>query len=121
MQLHASAAGRVMLAYGPEALREKVFGTGRLERFTPATEIDPKKIRKELAEIPERGYSVNRGERELEVAAVAAPIFDHENKVNAALSVVGPVQRFSSERIPDIAKRLMDVTRKISVLLGATV
>ena len=121
MQLHASAAGRVMLAYGPETLREKVFSADRLERFTPATEVDPIKIQKELAAIPERGYSVNRGERELEVAAVSAPIFDHENKVNAALSVVGPVQRFSNDRIPDIARRLMEATRKISVLLGATV
>ncbi len=119
MQLYASAAGRILLAYGPEALREKVLNLDRLERFTPSTEIDPKKIKKELAAIPKRGYSVNRGERELEVAAVAAPIFDHENNVNAALAVVGPVQRFSNHRIPDIVKNLMEATRKISVLLGA--
>lgn len=121
MQLHASASGRILLAYGPEALRKKVLNVDDLERFTPSTEIDAKKIKNELAEIPKRGYSVNRGEREMEVAAVAAPIFDHENNVNTALAVVGPVQRFSDDRIPNIAQNLMEATRKISELLGAPV
>ena len=121
MQLHASAAGRVMLAHGTPALRDKVLGTDPLERFTPMTMVDPKKIKKELAIIKKRGYGINRGERELEVAAVAAPIFNHDGTVTTALAVVGPVQRFSDEHIPAIVENLREATRRISLSLGASV
>ena len=120
MQLHASAAGRVLLAYGSGELRKKVLGAKRLERFTPLTMVDAGIIKVELAAIKKRGYAINRGERELEVAAIAAPIFNHEQAVKSALAVVGPVQRFSDERIAGISKELLDATRKISLLLGAS-
>ena len=77
-------------------------------------------IKVELAAIKKRGYAINRGERELEVAAIAAPIFNHDNAVNSALAVVGPVQRFSDGRIAEISKELLAATRRISVLLGAS-
>lgn len=120
MQLHASAAGRVMLAYGTEELRDKVLNVKRLERFTPLTMVDPEILKVELAAVQKRGYAINRGERELEVAAIAAPVFNHENAVNSALAVVGPVQRFSDERVDEILKELLGATRRISELLGAS-
>lgn len=119
MDLHASAAGRILLAFGPEELSEKILSQPTLERFTSKTITDPKHLSKRLSIIKERGYDINRGERELEVAAIAAPIFDFENKVEAALAIVGPVQRFSVEHEANILKNLLDATRKISVLLGA--
>jgi DNA-binding IclR family transcriptional regulator len=121
MQLHASAAGRILLAHGSDELREKILKVKSLERFTPLTTVDPKKIKAELPAIIKRGYAVNMGERELEVAAVAAPIFNHEQKVNSALAVVGPSQRFSNEHLPGIVKNLLNATRRISESLGASV
>lgn len=120
MQLHASAVGRILLAYGSEELCEKILNANPLERFTPLSIVDPKKIKAELSAIRKHGYAINRGEQELEVAAIAAPIFNHEQTVNAALAVVGPVQRFSDDHVPGIAKNLLSATGRISQLLGAT-
>lgn len=120
MGLHASASGRIMLAYGSEELRQKILDVERLERFTPLTTVDSQKIQAELPEIRKRGYAINMGETELEVAAVAAPIFDHEQAVRGVIAVVGPVQRFSDERLPGIVDQLMNATRRISISLGAT-
>lgn len=119
MLLHASAAGRVLLAFGTDELRRRILESEPLEKFTPETLVDPKKIKAKLSLIRKLGYAINRSETELEVAAVAAPIFDHEQKVNAALVVVGPVQRFSDEFIPEISSNLLASTREISRLLGA--
>lgn len=121
MQLYSSAVGRILLAHGSEELCTSVLNGVGLEQFTPMTKVNPEEIRKELAIIRERGYAINKGEQELEVAAVAAPIFDHEQKVTEALAVVGPVQRFSEEIIPDIVTHLLFATRRISRLLGAVV
>ncbi len=117
MQLHATAIGRVLLAYAPEPFLRKVLGR-ELETFTPSTIVDRRRIEEEILTIPERGYSVNREEREPGVAAVAAPVFDLDENVPAALSLVGPVQRFSEEALPGMVEKLLDATRRISQLLG---
>lgn len=119
MDLHASAVGRILLAYGTEELREKILDQSTLEKFTSETITDAKKIKAKLPVIRKRGYDINRGERELEVAAIAAPIFDFESKVESALAIVGPVQRFSEDRESDILKSLLEAAGRISELLGA--
>ena len=119
MDLHASAAGRILLAYGAEKLCEKILDQTKLEKFTTKTITSAKKIKEKLPVIRKRGYDINRGERELEVAAIAAPIFNFENKVESALAIVGPVQRFSEDREDEILESLLEATRRISELLGA--
>jgi len=119
MELHASAAGRVLMTYGPKELSEKVFGHAKLEKFTSETITNPKILAKKFSGIRQRGYEINRGERELEVAAIAAPIFNYEGKVESTLTVVGPVQRFSKDREAEIVHNLLSASRKISELLGA--
>ena len=56
----------------------------------------------------------------MEVAAIAAPIFNYDGKIESVLTVVGPVQRFSEDRESEIAKKLMEASTKISELLGAS-
>lgn len=119
MDLHASAAGRVLLTYGSSALRKQILSRTTFEKFTSETITDPKKLKEELSTIRQLGYAINRGERELEVAAIAAPIFDHENKVESALAIVGPVQRFGMDQEDEIIQNLLEATRRISELLGA--
>lgn len=121
MHLHATAAGRILLSFGPEELRTKFLNNLNLEKFTPSTIVDPQKLRDELDAIKGQGYAINREEREAGIAAIAAPLFDHENKVHAALAVVGPAQRFSDKRCTEIQEKLLAATRKISELLGSTV
>ena len=119
MDLHASAVGRILLSFGPEELPGKILSRPRLEKFTSKTITNPKVLADELSIVKKRGYAINRGERELEVAAIAAPIFNYESKVESALAIVGPVQRFSVDREADIVENLLEATRRISELLGA--
>lgn len=117
MQLHATAIGRVLLAHASEETRNRILG-GPLESVTPLTITDRRWIEQECGNILERGYSVNREEMELGVAAVAAPVFDFEGKVPAALCLVGPVQRFSEQILPGLVEKLLDATGEISRLMG---
>jgi DNA-binding IclR family transcriptional regulator len=121
MELHASAAGRIFMSYGPQELAETVLNQPKLEKFTSETITNPKILTQKLSRIKERGYEVNRGERELEVAAIAAPVFNYDAQVASVLTVVGPVQRFSQDRETEIADKLLEASRKISELLGAPI
>ncbi|MFV0438429.1 MAG: IclR family transcriptional regulator C-terminal domain-containing protein [Desulfopila sp.] len=72
-----------------------------------------------LISIKERGYDINRGDRELEVAAISAPIWRNDHRVEDALNLVGPIQRFSRDHETKLVEHLLEATRKISEMLGA--
>jgi DNA-binding IclR family transcriptional regulator len=118
MELHPTAAGRVLLAYADEKFTEKVLSNSEMVRFTAATLVDRNQIKKELSEIRERGYAVNIEGREQGIAAIAAPVFDFENKVPAALAIVGPTHRFSDENSIVMLESLLNATREMSRLMG---
>ena len=119
MELHATAIGRVLLAHATEEFRQKVL-SGDLKAITPATIVDRGRLEEECRAILKRGYTVSREEREPGVAAIAAPIFDFDDKVPAALSLVGPVQRFSEENLASMVENLLAATHEISRLMGET-
>ncbi len=86
---HCSGLGRAILAWAdPQALRKVI--AGGLERRTPRTITDPAALQRELATTLERGWAFDSEEGNPGVSCVAAPIFDAEGAVVAALSVTGP-------------------------------
>lgn len=120
IDFHASAVGRIFLAYGSKELTEQVLAQPELAQFTSETIVDHDILAKRLIEIKKRGYEINRGERELEVATIAAPIWDHEHSVKATLGVAGPIQRFSKDDEAKLVPHLLEACRKISEMLGAS-
>ena len=68
---HATAAGKVMLAFGDVELPAEP-----LQSFTPRTIATRRSCSQELERVRRRGYAEAREEREAGLAAVAAPVFD---------------------------------------------
>ncbi|HEY0854974.1 MAG TPA: IclR family transcriptional regulator [Devosia sp.] len=83
---HAGAAGKLLLAYMPDADR-KEWLSRPLAAFTAKTFSDPRRLASELTRIRRLGWSQDRGEGMASVHAFAAPIFDSRNQVVAALSI----------------------------------
>ena len=75
------------------------------------------RLRRELAAIRKRGYATSVGERQSGAASVAAPVFDHDGRVAAVLSVSGPAERFKAHA-DDCAKLLLEATARLSGRLG---
>jgi DNA-binding IclR family transcriptional regulator len=118
MVLYAGAGGKVLLAFGPEELRRKVLRKGHLRELTPRTIQDPKDLEKELEAVRRQGYASSYGERDADVAALAAPIYSHEGNVCAALSIAGPANRFSPEHNVKHLKILLASAERLSRMLG---
>ncbi len=118
MELTPTAAGRVLLAYAENDFINKVLSKTKHTRFTDNTKVDVEEIKKELELIRQHGYGLNDQEREEGIAAIAAPVFDFENKVPAALVVVGPAYRFSAERRSEHLRKLLDASHEMSRLMG---
>jgi DNA-binding IclR family transcriptional regulator len=89
---HATATGKVMLAFGATPPR-----TGKLERFTQRTIVDPAALRGEVEAVHRRGWARAVGEREEHLNAIAAPVFGARGELAAILGVQGPDTRFDLE------------------------
>ena len=109
---HVTAAGKTILAHLAEGLLESYFAAVELLRFTPKTITRPSAIRKELAEVREKGYAINRGEFEEMVMAVAAPIIQN-NEVLASIVVQFPAFRYQEEELPSFAKDVIVSAKSI--------
>lgn len=116
-ELYAGAGGKVLLAFAPKELQNKVI-RGNRKQFTAATITDRKDIHKELEITRSRGYAFSKGELVSEVAGLAAPVYDHDGQVCAALTIAGPEQRFSEEPCKLMLAKLLEAAGQLSLLLG---
>jgi DNA-binding IclR family transcriptional regulator len=88
---HATAVGKVMLAFGGGPLpRER-----ELVAFTPRTITDPARLAAEIERVRERGFATVFGEREPDVNAIAAPVFGRDRRLEAIIGVQGPAARLA--------------------------
>jgi IclR family acetate operon transcriptional repressor len=116
--LHCSGVGKALLAYQSEDFVSAIARSPGFERYTARTLTSLPELRKELARIREQGYSVDNEEIVEGLRCVAAPLFDHTGRVVAAFSVAGPSNRMLPERIPEIARLVVETSREISHRLG---
>lgn len=115
--LHAGACPKVLLAYLPDAERERVLER-ELPAFTPRTAHTPDALRAELDAIRHDGFAVSDEDLDMGAAAVAAPIRNWTGEVVAALSVAGPVARISSCLMTTLRAEVVAAADAISAELG---
>ena len=58
-------------------------------------------------------------EHEIGIRCIAAPIWNHEGKVDNAISVTGPIDRMSDEKIEELKPILIQTANLISKAIGA--
>lgn len=115
--LHATSTGKVLLAHAPTTVRASVLG-GPLERFTPATLVEPSALRAELDCVREQGWAAADAEWEADANAVAVPVLGVAGDVVAALSATAPSFRMPPESFARIAGELTVVAGELSRRLG---
>ncbi|WP_459807797.1 IclR family transcriptional regulator [Halopiger thermotolerans] len=114
--IHASAAGKAILAHLPEErVREIVdkHGLPRTGRNTITTEAA---LFEELQAIRDRGYALNEQETTEGVHAVGAVVTDDDGTVVGALSVSGPAHRLKREVLGDeLAERVLGAANELEL------
>lgn len=89
--LHATAAGKVLLAWSEPALLSLVCAGG-LESYTGATVTDPALLAEQIAAVRSQGYAVDNGELIEGLVCLAAPVLSG-TRLAGAVSVSGPSSR----------------------------
>lgn len=115
--LHASATGKILLAYcGPE-LMEGVLA-GRLAPVTPNTITDKAELKAEIEKVRRLGLAWNREETTRGAAAVAAPVFDASGNARAAICTVFPYSVVDRKDHRQIAQDVVETAAAYSAALG---
>lgn len=115
--LHASAHGKVWLAFGLPALLERILAAP-LRRWTPQTITEPDRLRDEVALVRRQGWAAAADEMITAVNAVAAPVFDHRNQIAGSIAIVGATQFIPSPPDALHLERILASARTISQGLG---
>ena len=115
--LHAGSA-RILLAFAPESVQTQLLAQ-RLNRYTPATRIDPTWIAADLQRIRTRGYLITSDEVVAGAVGIAAPVRDAANSVVAVIYISSPSMRMRPPRPRNLLPQVMDVAAKFSQALGA--
>ncbi|TDE11834.1 IclR family transcriptional regulator [Jiangella asiatica] len=89
LPLHAGAAPRALLAFSAEDQWREYTDGGELRRLTDNTPAEPERLYEVLAQERAEGICVSDGDVTVGIAAIGAPIFDHDGAVVAAMSVSG--------------------------------
>lgn len=104
-QLHASAAGKAILACLPEKRVTEIIDRHGLPSFTPETITAQDELDDELKAIHDRGYAINDQESVEGLRSIGAPIVSNETVIGA-ISISGPAHRMKgdwfTDEIPDI-------------------
>ncbi len=102
--LYCTGVGKALLAYQPDYRVAQFLREQQLRALTPSTITDPDRLRAELQEIRALGLAHDREEIEVGLRCVAAPVLGANGQVVAAVSVAGPAERYSEDRLPGLGE-----------------
>ena len=112
--LHAVPSGLVVLAHLPDKLAE-AYLEGDLTQETAFTMTDRESLRNRLADIRSIGYVWVYQEFREDINSVAAPVFDADGTVIAALHVHGPAYRFPNpDRTHDFGLQVVEAASRLA-------
>ncbi|WP_026361217.1 IclR family transcriptional regulator [Amycolatopsis nigrescens] len=117
--LHASALGKVLLAFEPGAARSLYHA--ELEPLTGRTTTDRRALQRELAEVRDLGHAVSVEEQQAGLSGIASPIRDHGGYVVAAVGIEGPPERLFDDKLRPrqaLVTQVLRAGRSISRELG---
>jgi IclR family acetate operon transcriptional repressor len=118
--LHCSSTGKIFLSYVNRARLAELLVATPPDRRTPHTLTSASQLRREIELTLKRGYSVDDEEFNLGVRCLAAPVFDADGVVVAAVGITASTVRFTKNRIPELAKTVVRTAGELSRLIGYT-
>ena len=117
LALHASAHGKIWLAFGPEGLIKKVLAAPR-PAWTSQTLTDAKALLNEVQAVRKRCWSTAPNQTVMGVNTLAAPVFDHRGALAGSVAFVGSTQIIAAKPTPGQLSAVLDAARSVSRDLG---
>jgi IclR family acetate operon transcriptional repressor len=106
--LHSFAAGKALLARMSGEALEAYFATSTRTAFTPATLVEERDLRRDIAETRKRGYAISREEHTVGIVGMGVAADDQ-----FSMSVAVPTARFDAAFERLAARALLEAARAL--------
>lgn len=116
--LHATASGKILLAYAPPDFLADYIKNKGLYQFTANTITKVEDLLEELERIRQQGYALDRGEHREGVLCVTAPIFNLHEELVGAIGIISLLFKHTEEEIENFIKGVTEAANRISGKLG---
>jgi IclR family acetate operon transcriptional repressor len=114
---HASAMGKVLLAFSSTSIADEVRALDVLQPFTARTIVDREALAAELADVVAHGYATNNEERHDGVSGIAAPVRSPGGFAHAAVGLQGPSLRLDPAVLTELAPLVQSAANEVAALL----
>jgi DNA-binding IclR family transcriptional regulator len=115
---HCSSMGKALLAGLPDAALDELYPDPDLPVRTEHTIATVGKLKQESRKIRRGGFCVDNEELEPGLRCVAAPVFSPEGLADSSISISGPAQRLTRDRMTAVAGLVRWYAWRASVARG---
>lgn len=116
---HLTSMGKVLLAGLSDRALDMLYPNEELEAPTPYSISTKSTLKSHLAKIRTNGYALDNEELEMGLRCVAAPIYSHDQRVIASLTIAGSASRIQHSSIGSYIEKVRSAADRISRELGA--
>lgn len=118
LPVHATAIGKVLIAWLGEPELNALLEGYQYTTFTPSTLATREALVDALKKTREQGYALDSEENEQGVRCVAVPVWNHESRVIAALSLSTLTSRVDDAGLASFREQLQQAGLQLSRALG---
>jgi len=116
--LDAPATAKAIFAFLEPKIQEKLLASMKFEKLTSNTVTGKEQYLQRTAEAIHLGYAIDDEEILPGTRCVAAPVFNGNGKVCAAIGITAPAIRLTRERVSEVGEIIKKVARGLSEELG---
>jgi len=113
MGVHCTAVGKALISHWTDEEIDRLIKYG-LPRYNENTIISSKRLKRNLSQVRELGYSVDDEEDTIGSRCVGAPIFDQAERVIASISVAGFSAQINSQTFYTLTEKVKKGAASIS-------
>ena len=117
LAMHSSATAKVLLAWQPPEVQERILNSISYVKFSEKTITTKEALKAELARVRSCGYAFDDQESEENCRGVARPLFACDGSILASVSVGGPTVLMHREDLTRYANILKSYLDRVSPLL----
>ena len=111
---HATVLGRVLLGQITQPALELLYAQTPLTAFTAQTPTTLAALQTKIDDAAAQGFAVSHGGYESGISTVAAPVFDENQQITAAVSLTVPASRIDAARLPALIKLVCEAAARLS-------
>ena len=116
---HVAAGAKAILAYSSAEIQKLVLAK-EMPRLTSHTITEPVELKRQLLETRKTGVAFDQEEHDVDINAIAAPVFNDQGQPVAAVVVAGPATRVVCVDTSPVIPMLKQTSASISARLYHT-